>query len=559
MKTPSQRQSFHLLSPRGRTFISIIGVTLLGVAVLAVAALDVSIRLGMILGGVYWQLPLVAWFAVAMLAMVVLFSESSALRLAAILAFGAGTMGALGYLEPLGVFHDSWQNVGLGQLALVPSQAEATRQIPYITSSPVAFILYGILSKAFPDTPSFLRTYPMLCLLLYSAGVYLLAVSFAEADRVTTNRVQFGLMSVFAFLALAPDFLVRINPAPQSLAFALMPFCLASLLRGKRSAVFRGVALTTFVVIVFTHSITAIVIVGIGATWLLIDYWFRGQEAITSTTVILYLCAFLSWLIYIGIWIIRTGGLFAQRIWEVINSGQHASVTATPSETLMAFIWLHRIALGGSALLLVIGLWFAFVAQRTVGWRLIAWLAIAAAWLPLYLFGEFADRGSLFASLPGALVIGFLLSQEKGRLFRWTISVLMLVTTLTTYVTAYSNHIGEVMTEIEVSAFQRIAKSSLDTKLIYSYALPLTGETLPVYTQDRARTYALSAADFSYERLTQLNGIIVISDQMRQAAAQRGLQALEQFERFKLDLLEDNRYELIFDNGGVVAFRARYP
>jgi len=561
MRASSPRQSFRLLSPLWMTRISLIGIIILGLAVLVIVALDGATRQGLILGGVYWQLPVVVWFTVALLAAVALFGESLVLRLTAILAFGVATIGALGYLEPRGVFHDSWQNVGLGQLALIPSHVEATRQVAYIAGSPISFILYGVLSKVFPDTPGFLRAYPMLCVLIYCAGLYILTIAFAEAyvEQGAINREQFGLMSVFAFLALAPNFLVRINPAPQSLAFALMPFCLAALMKGKRSSIFRGVALATFMLIVFSHPITTFVIVGIGSTWLLMDHLSRRQGPVTLTTVILYLCIFLSWLIYMGLWIIRTSGLFAQRIWEVINSGQHATVSVASSGSLAVFIWLHRGALGGVALLLIIGIWLMLTTQRTAGLRLVVWLAIAAAWLPLYLFGEFADRGPLFASLPGALVIGLLLSQDRGRAFRWAISVLMLITTLLTYLTAYSNHIGEVITRAEVSAFQGIAKQSFDEKIIYGYTPPLTGETLSLYSQDRLRVYTLGAADFSYERLAHLNGIIVISDQMQHAAAQRGPEAVEQLKRFKLDLLADKQYELIFDNGSVVAFRAKQP
>lgn len=521
-------------------------------------------QLGAASGGPFWHVPDLAWVAVALLAALCLVFDSPIARLAAIVSFGAATMGSLGYLEPLGVFHDSWQNVGLGQLAVSSEYADAVRQVHYVASSPGSFLLYGVLRGVFTDTPGFLRVYPVLCVLLYSAGLYALAVAFVDAhlDHLRVDRTRFGLMSVFAFLALSPLFWVRINPAPQSLAFALMPFCLAALINAAASVRFRIVALVTFGVIVLIHPITATTIVSLGVMWLLadwlIDRFTVRTPIIAANTVVLYVCLFLSWLIYIGLWIISTGGSFVQRMIDVLNSGQHATVIATATHGLEAFIWLHRAALVGGALLVVIGLAMTRSARRRIaGVRLIAWLATAAVWLPLLLFGEFADRGPLFASLPAALIVGLALSVDLRRGARWLIGILMLVTTLTNYITAYPNHVGEVIMESEVSAFEVIAKQSGDRRIAYGYVPTLAGGDLLIYTSGRIRAYAIGAADFNYDQLKLAGTVIVISDQMREAAAVRSSQALDRLERFEAQLLEAPTYELIFDNGDVRAFRAR--
>jgi hypothetical protein len=472
-------------------------------------------------------------------------------------------MGTLGFLEPLGVFHDSWRNVGLGQLAVSPTQAEAARQIPYVGSSPVSFLFLGLLRSAFSDTPGLLRVYPILSLLIYCTGLYALAAAFVSAHQgqLPVNHARFSQLSVFAFLAMAPLFWVRINPAPQSLAFALMPFCLAAVMNGATSVRFRMVALVAFGVIIAMHPITAVMIVSIGSVWALLDRLGQRRPAssppfVAANTMMFYGCLFLTWLIYVGVWIIVTGGSFAERMLNILDSGQRATVTATVTEGLKAFIWIHRAALGGGALLVMVGLLMSLSANRAAGARLLAWFATTAAWLPFFLFGEFADRGPLFASLPAALAVGLVLSTDHPFKARVLVRMFMLLTAFTSYITAYSNHIGEVITETEITAFNTIIEHSVDRIIVYGYMPPLTNEDVMVYSGNRLRTHAVGAADFSYERLLSQRSIIVISDQMREAAALRGPQALAALERFEAQLLEDEHYQLIFDNGSVRVFRA---
>src|SRR3954471_9074207 len=64
-----------------------------------------------LIGGPFWHLPVSVWVGIALLAAAALALDSDRYRVVAVAAFGLATMGALGYLEPLGVFHDSWRNV----------------------------------------------------------------------------------------------------------------------------------------------------------------------------------------------------------------------------------------------------------------------------------------------------------------------------------------------------------------------------------------------------------------------------------------------------------------
>jgi len=399
--------------------------------------------------------------------------------------------------------------------------------------------------------------------LWYCAGLYSLATAFAQihAEELRVDRTRFGLMTVFAFLALASLFWVRINPAPQSLAFTLMPFCLAALVQARHDVRFRIVALAVFGAIVSIHPITSFMIVGLGLAWLLTDRLIQRFKShapiIRSNTIVLYACLFLSWMIYVGLWIVSTGESFVRRMFEALNSGQHASVTAATTRGLEGFVWLHRAALVGGGLLVVIGLAALIATRRITAVRLLAWLATAAAWLPLLFFGEFADRAPLFASLPAALIVGWLLSVDVSRRARWAIGALMVVTTMTSHITAYSNHIGEVITQAEVSAFEVIVELGDDRRIAYGYVPPLTGDDLEVYSSRRARAYAIGAADFDYAQLRAHGTTIVISGQMREAATARGAQAVDRLNQFEAQLLADPGYELIYDNGEVRAYRAR--
>jgi hypothetical protein len=553
--------------PYWRTGLVVAATAAIGALILLITMQVPLQRLGATDGGPFWNLPAGVWLGVAFLAALCLMSQSPIARTVAVVCFGLATMGVLAFIEPLGVFHDSWQNAGLGQLAVSPDYVMAASGVPYVASSPGSFLFYGVLSSLFPDTASFLRVYPMLCVLLYCAGLYALATAFADAHmgRLKVERIRFGLLTVFAFLALAPLFYVRINPAPQSLAFALMPFCLATVLNGASSARFRVLGLLAFAAMVVTHPITALMTSTVAAAWLFVDWVARVRRKETETptvsfnTVLLYVCLFVSWMVYVGAWVIKAGGSFFQRMLDALNSGQHSTVTASSStDSLQSFIWLHRAALGSSVLLILAGLVAVFLADRLAGVRLLAWLGMAAAWLPLLFFGEFGDRGPLFASLPAALAVGFILSTQKHRLVAdWLVGGLMLLAAVTNYVTAYPNHTGEVVTPQEVAAFHVIVQQSEGRNIAYAYAPPLSDDQLATYAGGKLRAFAVGAADFSYDRLTKTPNVIVISEQMRQVAALRGPDAVAALDQFEAQLLNDPNYELIFDNGSVRAFRAR--
>lgn len=516
-----------------------------------------------LIGGPFWQLPISAWVGIALIAAAALALDSDRHRVIAVAAFGLTTMGALGYLEPLGIFHDSWRNVGLGRLALSPEYVDAMRQVSYVESSPISFLYMGLLQSAFPDLPSFLRVYPILCVLIYCTGIYTLAIAFADVhgDRLGIERSRFGLLSVFAFLTMAPLFAVRINPAPQSLAFALMPFCLAAILASASNARFRIIALVMFSVLILTHAITAAMIVSIAAAWLLVDSrpWrsASSRPLMQSNSVVLYACLFLSWLIYVGLWVITPGSSFVSRLLDILNNGQHASVTAVPSAALETFIWLRRGALAGSALLILAGLVMLAKASRLAALRIVVWFGAAGMWAPFLLLGDFSDRGPLFASLPAVLAVGYALSASKNIHLRRALLLAAFVTATLSSITAYNNHIGEIVIQPEIDAFSVIEQQSRDQRLSYGYVPPLAGDQLLVYSSDRIHAYTLTAVDNSLDRLLSFGTTIIISDQMRAAAAVRGPQALTLLEQFEARLLNDPRFELVYDSGTVRAFRAR--
>src|SRR5947209_2099836 len=125
------------------TVLSVLSIALALAISTAVMSAHAHVRLDAGWGGPFWHLPLMVWLAVAGLAILCLFIESALPRAACIFLFGFATMGVLGYLEPFGVFHDSWQNVGLGQLAVSEGQGGQIWNVPYVASSPGSFLLYG--------------------------------------------------------------------------------------------------------------------------------------------------------------------------------------------------------------------------------------------------------------------------------------------------------------------------------------------------------------------------------------------------------------------------------
>jgi hypothetical protein len=495
-----------------------------------------------------------------------------------VLLFGVTTMGLLGYLEPFGVFHDSWRNVGLGQMVLSTEYAAGTYENPYISGSPFGFMLLGLLRAVFPDTAAMLRAYPLLTALVYSAGIYALASAYAAAHfsgyaqgaRSAPHMVRFSLLAVVSFLAIGSIFSVRINPAPQSIAFAMLPFFLAAILRTREGAVYRLVALALFAAIVLTHPITALMAVVIcGAFWLTDLVLHEPTRAvIRPNTLALYGALFLSWLIYLGVWVVKSGSSFVERMLTTMDSGQLATVSVG-GDLMWDLVWTHRAAMGGAALLVLGGLLVAWKADRVAAVRLLAWFGVAAAWAPMILLGEFADRGPLFASLPAALSIAFLLNMRcmawsmrrasaKVRLVKTVVVGTTLLTAVTGFATSYPNHVGEVITAPEIRAFHEIAaRTTSDDKIVYGYVPPFTGKDVSIYLSDRVRAYALGAADFSYDRLLRHNGIIAVSEGMRQAVELRGSRETAAFEQFMARLNDPAQFDLVYCNEFVRGYRAR--
>lgn len=521
-------------------------------------------------GGPFWGLyP--AWLAVGLLVSVVLFAGNGKVRALALLAVGVVVMGLLGVLEPYGVFHDSWRNLGLGQLALQPAHAAAAYSDAYLSSSPLGFLLLGVLRFVFPNTPLMLQLYPLLSMVAYTVGVYAMALALADThlasfvqDRDRAQyRVRFAQYAALAFLASASIFSVRINPAPQSLAFAILPFFLAAVLRGKQSRGYRLTALALFSLLILTHPVTALMSALLCAAFFVADLPFRrgSKPVISLNSVALYGSLFVAWLIYVGVWVLKSSNDFLRRVFSALDSGQAATVTASGSAVPMDFIWTHRIAMFGIALLVLGGLIVAWKVERAASMRLLAWFGVSAAWLPFMFFGEFADRGPLFASLPAAIAVAFLLNMRgtgrKARLTSGLASVAMLATAVTAFATSYSNHIGEVIAPAEVEGFHAIVAAQPEGKIVYGYVPPFAGEDLPIYTSGRIRAYALGAADADYSRLLRQNGVIVVSTAMDRAAASRGPEQQGAYKAFLAQLSDARQYELIYSNSFVRAYLGR--
>lgn len=566
---------------RLRSSLPLLAACALAMGALLLAAISAAYAplhsFGLVNAGPFWGIP-GAWVGVGALAALALLVENRAVRTLSALLFGAGTMGLLGYVEPFGVFHDSWRNVGLGQMMLSPELSGAAFSDPYVSGSPGAFIVLGLLRAAFPDTASMLRVYPLLSALVYSAAIYTMALAYGDAHfsgfanglRNAPYRMRFPLLAVVAFLSVAAIFSVRINPAPQSVAFAMLPFFLAAILRGKQGARYRLLALGLFGAIVLTHAITALMAAVICGAYFLSDLPLRARArpVVRLNTVAVYGCLFLTWLIYVGVWVVRAGSGFVERMLSILDSGQRATVSAGGDYAIWDFIWVHRVAMGGAALLILGGLIVAWKADRATGMRLLAWFGVSAAWTPLMFLGEFADRGPLFASLPASIAIAFLLNMRcmsrpmrgrsnKVKSVKTLVWITMLLTAVTGFATSYSNHVGEVITAPELQAFQAIAARVPDGKIAYGYVPPLTGDDLPVYLSDRVRAYALGAADFSYDRLLRQSGVIAVSEGMRQATRLRGGRQSAAYERFLGQLNDASRYELVYSNDFVRAYRAR--
>jgi|GEM_PF-2307982 len=545
--------------------------------VLAAAARHPLTDPGAIHGGPFWRLPFFTSLAVGGLGACVLAARTALARAVALLALGMAMIGALALVEPLGVFHDSWQNVGLGYLALQPGGSAAAWSVPYVASAPVSYLGFGGLRALLPDTPTVLRLYPLACAALYPAGIAALALALADAHPgLVRQRGRLAAGAGLAVLALGPLMWIRVNPSPQSLAFLILPFALSALLRVGRGPAWRMAALGLFALIVFTHPITALMEVLIGAAWLAVDLLGRaarrlairrpggrlaklggalaGAPAAGQNTLALYTAIFLTWLVTVGVWAVRSGDALARRVGDALEGGRPAAVTTGAGEQLAGFIWVHRAATVGAALLILAGLALMLRRSPRAGLRVLAWLGAAALWLPALAFGEFADRGPLFALPAAALAAGYLLA-EAGPRWRPAAGLLAVLVTAGSFATAYPNHVGEAVAPGELAAFARVVASTADERIAYGYVPVLDGPDVALYASGRVRAFAAGAADFSYGRMAASAEVVVISEQMRASAALRGPSALAALDTFEADLART--HDTLYNSGGVRAYRRR--
>ncbi len=93
------------------------------------------------------------------------------------------------------------------------------------------------------------------------------------------------------------------------------------------------------------------------------------MTVVGSNTVILYFAIFVSWMIYIGVWIVKAGDGFANRLLSVLNGGQTAATTAGGVYVSWDFVWTHRIAMALTGLFVVLGLVVLWKASRAAGSR----------------------------------------------------------------------------------------------------------------------------------------------------------------------------------------------
>ncbi len=182
------------------------GVLALGAFILAGWAVASSppASNGSLTGGPLWGIyP--AWAGATVLAALALLVENRVVRLMSVLMFGVVVMGLLGFLEPYGVFHDSWRNIGLGQLSLDPRYSAQALNNSYVAGSPFGFVLLGVIRLVMPDTATMLRLYPLLTVMVYCLGIYQMALAFvdthfptyAKGPATSPHRVRFVFFLYF--------------------------------------------------------------------------------------------------------------------------------------------------------------------------------------------------------------------------------------------------------------------------------------------------------------------------------------------------------------------------
>lgn len=221
------------------------------------------------------------------------------------LSFGILSIGSLSLLFPHSTLADSWHNTAFSEELILDGSFAST----YVMTYPLFYIINGIILVGSGLSPEFLiQIYPLICLIIYLIGTYLLIKNFLKVFFPKTTNSQQNkawLASFYFFCVFGSKLGLRINPAPQTLGYIFLVFFLAFFFKqlGENNNKNRILPIILLSLILFTHLIVFIYLVFFLLILILFMKEFRKEAiysllGITPLLVVWFFSIFMKYIYY---------------------------------------------------------------------------------------------------------------------------------------------------------------------------------------------------------------------------------------------------------------------
>lgn len=394
---------------------------------------------------------------------------------------GLITIGSLAIILPLGTHNDSFFN--LASAFTYFEQGKISVGNNPRTSYPTAYILWGMLQNITSISFNGLLKYHSLILIpFYILSSYLITSYFFDNKNSKT-----WIYFVFFILVFGSRFGIRLNIAPQTIAFVASIFFLAFYF--KKELKFRVLQLILLAFIVLTHAVTShyliSVLVGLfGAEQILkkVSVKFNSTR-LTNNTSQNTLNALLTFIAMHMAWFIYNGGYYFRNFVFILNDyidivfieGSFTSsilpklygLSNPPLEMLIAnrIGWILLIFIGTTVVIAILMMIKSGCVKK--GTYLIMWIAAISVNFLFFSYytrvGLILDRWFTFMLIPFGLAFAYALNEvmdkftttkKNMRMISIVFLVLLIILSFASiYTSRYTDNFNS-LTQTEINAYQ---------------------------------------------------------------------------------------------------------
>lgn len=496
----------------------------------------------------FQSLPFIYWPLLIIVCYINLIPTKKNTKILSMGILGLMTLGTLSIIEPYGRMHDSWQNVALSKLIF--QKGTVLFGYEYTQSYPSLFILFGTLQQITNiSVGSLVRMTPLLLMIAYIFGSLLAVDSIALLFKYNPKKsweiasISFLFLVIFGLSILG----LRINPAPQSIAYILFIYFIYSSLKDRIER--RIISLIICITIVTTHFITPLVMF-FSYTILTFTLTFTNRSKNLRTSikrssrVIFPLIVFASWTIYQAFYYVKYGINYIQYCFNAETKiGANVPMSSLPVNVNEYFIINKQVTIIIVGSLILYSLVIVIKKEKYLGISLfLFWLGLTPGLLFYLVASDFSSRFFELSTFPLSLIFGFGIYEALKRksILKHIIIILILIASTTSIYTANNGDIYNYITKSEIVGSKFINANTDPTKLIYGFRLPV--ENYSALWRCGAPTENI---DPDFSKLN--NNTIAVSDcwTCRQLCLSPTKNSLSQLEYI---LGRESRFKKIYDN-----------